>query len=224
MKKNIKISVITPTIRPQSLEVMRDCLKQQTFKEFEWLVDINVTDEHDLNASFNRMVKQAKGELLVFYEDYTKIMPDALERFWKAYQEHPNVLFTAPLGKVSEWGQKPVWDWRSYKQNEQQTDYTDCDWRAWEIDWGACPKKIIYEIGGFDEELDKHWSSDNVNVAFRAKLMGYKFLTLFTNPAIAYDHDAHMPHPFRDKFKPSFNTERMEAFEKGLKIDYLSDK
>lgn len=219
----MKISVITPTIRPEGLKVMQECLREQTFQDFEWLTEIGIPNKgHDLNAAFNRMIKRAKGELIVFYEDYTKILPNGLERFWKAYQDNPNTCFTAPLGKVKEWGESPRWDWRSSKQNKEQTDYTNCEWNTLELDWGAIPRKILFEVGGFDEELDAHWSCDNLNIGCRINLSEYKFKCVFTNPAIAYDHDAHAPHPFRSKYKPLFNDSRMKQFRSGLRINYLT--
>lgn len=217
-----KISVITPTIRPESLSIMRDCLKAQTFKEFEWLVDINITGDHDLNAAFNRLIKRSTGELVVFYEDYTRIPPDALQKWWDAYKLHPDTCFTGPLGKVKEWGDKPNWDWRAHQITKEIQNFVLCRWDTCELDWGAIPRKILVEIGGFDEELDKYWSCDNVNLGCRAELAGYKFLNYFRNPAVAYDHDAHMPHPFREKFNPGFNKMRMDEFREGVKIDYLS--
>lgn len=224
MGHQIKISVITPSIRPAGLEVMQFSLKRQTFKDFEWLTEIGLGTEHDLNAAFNRMIRRAKGELIVFYEDYTRILDDGLERFWRAYQENPDTLFTAPLGKVGDWKDSPRWDWRAHKLPNESGDYTTCRWDTCELDWGAIPKKILYEIGGFDEQLDKYWSCDNVNIGCRADLAGYKFKTVFTNPAVAFDHDASMPHPFRENFKPSFNKDRMDAFNRGVKIDYLTEK
>ena len=200
---------------------MRESLMNQTFRDFEWLIDVNVTGKHDLNNSFNKMIKRAKGELIVFYEDFTKIMPDALERWWKAYQEHPEVLFTAPLGKVSNWNDKPQWDWRAGKQKEDQTDYTDCLWRCCELDWGAIPKKILYDIGGFDERLDQYWSMDNVSIGKRAELLGYKFKCLFTNPAVAYDHDLHIKHPFREFFNPEKVNPIIATYDSNPRLDYL---
>lgn len=41
---------------------------------------------------------------------------------------------------------------------------------------------------------------------------------------MVYDHDATEPHPFRDKYNPGFNNERMELVKMGqLKIDYLNE-
>lgn len=210
------ISVITPTIRPEGLKIVQECLKQQTFKDFEWLVEVGTPPKHDLNAAFNRMLKRAKGELIVFYQDYIKVRPDYLEKFWQAYQENPKTFFTAPVGKVKEldYSGEIAWDWRAYADAK-------CDWRTWEIDSGAAPLSALQEIGGFDEELDEYWSSDNVNAGCRADLAGYEFKNLLLNPALAYDHDAFIKHPFRERFKPDFNNQRMDEFRMGLKINYL---
>ncbi len=223
----IRISVITPTIRIDGLKVIQESLARQTFDKdsFEWLVEVGIPGNgHDLNAAFNRMLKRARGSLIVILEDHTKILDDGLQRFWDAYQANPRTFLTAPLGKVANWGDSPKWDWRASKQSASQTDYTDCHWNTWEIDWGCAPKSALYEIGGFDEELDRFWSADNVNVGKRAQLAGYDFKCLFTNPAVAYDHDLHQPHPFRDRYNPSFNNERMREFERGLKIDFLNSR
>lgn len=219
----MKISVVTPTIRPESLKITADSLKEQTFdrNEFEWLVDINITGEHDLNASFNRLIKRSSGELIVFLEDFTRIPPEGLEKMWKAYQDNPNTLFTAPLGKVDVFGESPRWDWRAMKQDPTQGDYTDCRWQTCELDWGAIPRKILYEIGGFDEELDKWWSTDNVSVGLRADLKGYKFKCVFTNPAIAIDHDKIIAHPFRSRFNPAASNARMTEYSHEGCLPYL---
>lgn len=223
----MKISVISPSIRPEGLKILQQCLEEQTMptNEFEWHVEIGLKRKgHDLNAAFNRMIKRSNGELIVFYEDYTKIMPDGLERFWKAYKDNPNTLFTAPLGKVDNFGDtgdKIRWDWRATKQNKDQTDYTNCLWRTCELDWGAIPKAILLDIGGFDEVLDKWWSMDNVSVGKRADALGYKFKCVFTNPAVALDHDKVMEHPFRPRWNPSAANMRMNEYDINPRLDYL---
>ncbi len=213
----IKISVLTPSIRPEGLKIVQECLARQTFKEFEWLTEIGIPGNgHSLNADYNRMLRRAKGELMVSYQDFLKIPDDGLERFWKAYQENPRTFYTAPMGKVDSYDQELArWDWRNYNVFKMKSS-------NWEIDWGSAPISALKEIGGFDEELDKYWSCDNVNVAFRAELAGYTFDNLIDNKAIALDHDKTQEHPFRKNFKPEFNDMRMKLFAEGLKIDYLS--
>lgn len=209
-----QISVLTPTIRgDKALQPVMESLKQQTFKDFEWLIEYGDGKTHDLNAAFNKMLKRAYGELIVFYEDYTKIRPDGLQKFWDAYQNDKNTFFTAPVGKTLNW-KKVDWDWRITPENK-------ADWMSWEIDWGAAPLEALKKIGGFDEALDKYWTFDNVNVGFRANLAGYKFKNLYDNPAIALDHDKLMSHPFRQNWNPDFHNERLDQFRHGLKINYL---
>lgn len=217
----MRISVLTPSIRPEGLAITRQCLMEQTFQDFEWLVEIGV-GRHDLNAAYNRMLRRAKGELVVSLQDYIKVMPTYLERAWSAYQEYPNAFLTFPVGKVDslEEPKDPRWDWRAYRMND--TDLVrECRPDCWEIDSGAAPLAALKAIGGFDEALDGHWSCDNVNVGCRAELAGYEFKCVFDNPALAFDHDAHQEHPFRKDFDPSFNTKRMAMFRGGMTLPPL---
>ncbi len=211
----MKISVISPSIRPRGLEVNRFSLMEQTFKDFEWLIDINWTGEHDLNASYNRLLRRSSGELIVSMQDYLKVRPDYLQRFWDAYQANKDTFFTAPVGKVKDMNYEPpaVWDWRAYEDAKP-------DYKCWEIDSGAAPREALFKVGGFDEALDQWWSFDNVSVGKRADMMGYKFANLFDNPALAFDHDAAMQHPFREKQRPALIQMRLESYTGPL--TYLS--
>lgn len=217
----IRITVVTPTIRVRGLEIVQQSLKEQTFKNFEWLVEINCTGKHDLNNAYNRMLKRAKGELVVSLQDYIKVAPNYLQKMWDCYKENPDTFITCPVGKVDnlEYRIPAKWDWRAYRNDDK--NIRDCEWNCWEIDSGAAPLKALKEIGGFDETLDGHWSADNVNVGCRAHLAGYKFKCLFDNPALAYDHDAFIPHPFREGFDGSFNTKRMTMFRGGMTLKPL---
>lgn len=205
----MRISIITPSIRPKGLEITQRCLKEQTFTDFEWLVDIGLAKEHDLNKAFNRCLRRAKGEIIVFLQDYIKIQPDALQRIVDTYT---GKFATYPVGKTDkeDYSGNPKWDWRKTRQGE-------VSWNYWEIDFGSCPRKELIEIGGFDEELDRYWSCDNINVGCRADLAGHKFECVDI-PAIAFDHDAFIEHPFRKNYHTSFNNERMELFRRGLKL------
>lgn len=217
--EKIKISIITCSIRPAGLEITQKCLAEQTFKEFEWIQEISIPEKgHDLNQAYNRALRRARGELIVSLQDFIKVTPQYLDKFWKAYQEHPNTFMTAPVGKVDSpnYVGVPRWDWRAYKDAK-------CRWNTWEIDSGAAPLDALKRVGGFDEALDGHWSCDNVSVGKRAQILEYKFFNVFDNPGVAWDHDAFTSHPFRKDFDPQFNDYRMRLIEMGdLKIDYLN--
>lgn len=213
----MKISVLTPSIRPEGLKIVQESLQRQLFHDFEWLVEIGIPGRgHDLNAAYNRMLRRAKGELIVSMQDYIKAPQDYLDKFWDAYNAHPRTFFTAPVGKTDNLDMPTDlrWDWRAYEDAKP-------DWQCWEIDSASAPRAALFEIGGFDEELDKHWSCDNLNVGCRADIAGYEFGNLFLNPVMVFDHDKHMPHPFREKFRPTFNNQRMAMFRGGMTINYL---
>lgn len=216
----MRISVLTPSIRPLGLEIVRTSLLKQTFDDFEWLVEIGL-GKHDLNAAYNRMLKRAKGDLIVSLQDYLLVRPDYLQGFWHAHQKHPEAFITAPVGKVDnlQYSGEAKWDWRAYR-NDEKALIRPCEWNTWEIDSACAPLAALKEIGGFDEALDGHWSADNVNVGKRAQLAGYEFLCLFDNPALAYDHDAFIPHPFRTDIDTT-NTKRMAMFEGGMRLPPL---
>jgi len=211
----IKISVITSSIRPKGLAITQSCLAKQTFKDFEWCCELGIPQKgHDLNQAYNRMIRRAKGELMVSLQDYIRIPDNGLELFWQAYKKNKDTFLTAPVGKTLDWT-NVKWDWRT-------SEGAKMDWTMWECDWASAPLEALKKIGGFDEWLDgKTWSFDNVNVGLRAEMAGYKFGCLRGNKAIAYDHDRDFKHPFRDNFNPQFHNERLDQIRKGLKLDYL---
>lgn len=196
------------------MEQLQESLRKQTFKDFEWLTEVSFPEKgHDLNASFNRMIRRAKGELLVFYEDYTTVPENFLEKCWELYQKEPKTFWTFPVGKTLDW-ENIIWDWR--KDTNGEIEYV-----GWEADLACAPLKALQDIGGFDEELDQYWSGDNLNVALRASLLHYKFKVYNGIQGIAYNHDKVIEHPFRKDYNPRFNSIRMDMFRRGLTINYL---
>lgn len=193
-------------------------LDKQTFKDFEWIIE-----KHDpslppnFNSAMNEAIRTSEGELIVILQDYTLIPEDGLQKFWDAYKENPTVFWTAPLGKVIQETDEPKWDWRIEKSPDMEMEFIN-----WEIDWACAPKYALEEIGGFDEELDKQWGFDNVNVGLRAILGGFQIRCLPDNRAIAYDHDEVMRHPYREKQDATFHNIRLEQIRSGLKLNYLS--
>ena len=109
-------TVFTPTYnRSATLGRVYECLKAQTFRNFEWLIiDDGSTDEtrelveswlRDPASDFpiqylfqenshkkvahNRAVKEAKGELLLVFDSDDTCIPRALEQFWSHWNGIP---------------------------------------------------------------------------------------------------------------------------------------
>lgn len=213
MSNEVKISVVTPSIRPSGLDRVRNSLLQQSFTPFEWLTEINWTGRTDFNSAMNRMIRRAKGELIVSIQDYIHIPEDGLQRFWDAYIKQPG-FYTAPVGKIIKPLDAPRWDWRVDKPG-------DIHWQEWEICYGAAPRQALVNIGGFDEVLDQAWGFDNVNTAYRAHLAGNKFYCLADNKSVAIDHDALMDHPLKRFRDEKLHNDRLAFFGKGGTISYI---
>lgn len=202
-----KITAVTPTIRPAGLEHVARGLREQTFQDFEWLVDVNYTGKVDFNQAMNRLIYRAEGDLIVSIQDYITITPTTLATFWELHREHP-AFYTAPVIKEGKE------DWRVKGVGK-------CDWTDWEIDLGSAPRKALVEIGGFDEELDQYWGFDNVNVGLRADMAGWDIICTNKAAGHAFDHDAVMAHPFRELRNPTFHNARLDQIRQGCRLQYL---
>jgi len=151
----------------------------------------------------NQALKEAKGELIVFLQDHIEIEPDALERCWKKYQEHPDTCYTMPVGKRH--GEEIDWDWRAYRDGDIPYDH-------FEIDFGMCPAKAIKDIG-FDERYDSGFGFENVDTAYIMEKQGWKFMVDTNNRAVAFDHDEHEPHPYKKNSNSSLWLRRKEVID-----------
>jgi len=216
-----KITILTPSVRPEYLDITQRALEEQTFQDFEWLVEVGLKTRHDLCQSLNRMLCRASGELVVMLQDCIKPEITGLARFWELYQNNPKAFVTAPLGKVLKWEDTPNWDWRKKPENIYIEPH------MWEADWASAPLQAFKDIGGYDENYDDGWSWENVELAWRAKFAGYTFLVDPDNPAVALDHDNLSENPFRNKFKNNDDKvqDTVDAGLKGMyKLNYFPTK
>lgn len=208
-----RISLITTSIRPQGLATTFRTLQDQTFTDYEWLTRLSVPKEKpDLAYQCNQALKEATGELVVFLQDYIQIEPTGLERMWQFHELNPEIAFTCPVGKTKTHWEKSMqveWDWRAGRTTTDITGFNE-----WEIDWGACPLHLIQEAGMFCEEYDSGFGWENVDLAYRMAKRGVKFMVDKENKAVAFDHDAFEPHPFRKKPNDKLWQRRQKEIDK----------
>jgi hypothetical protein len=106
-----KISVITPSYRPDGLEMLWHSLKTQTMPhtDFEWIVcspfhyqratrwvqdpQKNPGDLYGYHKAINALIKESDCELTIWVNDMSILYPDVLEKFWKHYLEEPMNLY-----------------------------------------------------------------------------------------------------------------------------------
>lgn len=196
----------------------------------------------------NQGFRACRGELIVLLQDYIWIDPDGLEKYWEAYLAYEkNILITGvgdqyaipsaedivnPEGKVTvfkePYSQKPeVVAWKDPRRRLDQGTFYMCNPPDWEANWGCIPRKIIYELGGMDEQYDyEGFAWDNVNIAQRADMLGYRQYIDQTNECYGFQHDDWWPNPLKvEKKSPQeYHFKVMQEMASGkrpVKLDYL---
>jgi len=91
------VSVVTPTIpsRARYFEELGLCLESQTFKDFEWLYEID-KDRLGCARIVNGLAERAKGEWLLIVADDDLILPRCLEVMLE-YADDADVVYSPPL-------------------------------------------------------------------------------------------------------------------------------
>jgi len=205
-----KISITTPSVRPNSLELNALSLSRQTFQNFEWLIgspqenfieidrqighDIdfvfvpeppkNKGDFYGLNKSYNSMFKKAKGELIVSYQDQIEIEPTTLERFWAHYEANNR----ACIGAIGHQYTNGVQVWADPRQTMQYGSFYECGEEDVEYTLASIPKEAIYKVGGMKEKWDLFAALSEKEMNVRMYKAGYKF---YLDQSIIYKAEHH---------------------------------
>lgn len=212
----MKISVLTPSIRPQYLDITQRCLEQQTFTDFEWLTCVGLRNRgFTLPSDFNRMLHEARGDTILILQDCITIPDDALEKI--AALDHDMKAYTYPLQK-----ENGSYDWRKYRDTALGTDKITPN--MWEIDLASAPRSLFYDVGGFDERFNDGWSWENVEIAWRAEAARYSFFCSRAFEGKAIDHDKIIDHPYRNKRENNdkrANETANRARKGSFKLSYL---
>lgn len=205
-KDNVKISILTPTIRKNGLKIVKDSLQKQIFRDFEWIIGSKfnpqipeakwVVDDFKsgywtLNRCWNKMFKSCVGELIVFLQDNIYIPPDGLSKFWELYQSNKEGAYTGVGDQFERMGKyRPeVCIWKDPRRTIEYGSYYEINWNDVEYNWAAMPKKLIYEVGGSDENLDfKGYGADLYQVSERLNDLGYHFYIDQTNESFTIRH------------------------------------
>jgi len=121
--------------------------------------------------SYNAMLRKAKGDLIVTMQDYTFTPPDTLERFLFHYKDEPKTIVGAVGNKYADTDWK-VKTWQDPRERADQGTYYQSFFNDVELNLSAFPKQSFYDVGGFDEYLDKYSSLCGYDVLDRLNLLG----------------------------------------------------
>lgn len=205
------ISVITPSVRPDGLEIVKKCLKRQTIQDFEWIIaspqkyfiSIDRLIGHDYNFEFvadppkeegdfwtlckawNNAYAHAKGELIVNIQDWIWFPPDLLERFWYHYQSNPRILVSAVGDQYERLDDRGVPTNVVWYDPRKFSTVKFEDSPPSEMEMAVCsiPKQALIECGGLDEEYDKCCGVQEKEMCWRLNRMNWDF---FVDRTIEY--------------------------------------
>lgn len=185
----MRITVVTPSIRPNLLKIVDESLKRQTFTDFEWLV-VSPEDYgfgtwikdppkesyfYLLNHCWNKGVRQAKGELFVSIVDGMWFPPSTLEVLWNHYQKNPMscISLTGHQYDKVENGKPEILRWVDPRVRENESFYEIPPYDL-ELCIASIPIKAIKDVGGFDEYWDNFPAWSEKDLACRVAKLGYK--------------------------------------------------
>ena len=205
----MKITIVTPTIRKEGLDVIRKALKAQSFTEWEWLIGSPfdpkieearwITDDFEggywtLNRIYNRCFRDARGELIVSWQDHIWVPPDGLEKFWINYEETGKEAVISGVGDqyehLNKWGKPEVKIWSDPRKTTQNGSFYECYPQDAEWNWCAIPLTLLRRVGGMDEGLDfLGYGGDQLQVGERMDALHVKFFLDQQNESYTLRHD-----------------------------------
>lgn len=195
----------------------------------------------------NQGFRACKGELIVCLQDYHWISPEGLSKFWYHYKRLGDCLvggigdqyrlpdassIVDPNGKITVFD-KPftrrpeVVSYHDPHRRSEFGSFYECYPPDWELNWCMIPRKVIYELGGMDEQYDfEGFAYDNANIALRADMLGYKTYLDQTNECMGFDHDGWWPNPLKQQRKSpvEYHVKVLNEMKQGkrpIKLNYL---
>ena len=197
----------------------------------------------------NEAISHAKGELIVMLQDYIHIEPTALEKFWYQYNQDKKRMITGVGHQYGKPGKEDITNingmitlfkkpfegmpevivWQDPRIRQDQGSFYKCNPNDWEVNYACAPRKMFYDVGGFDEEYDfVGFAFDNCSVAQRAFMLGYDPYIDQTNISYSVRHDDFFSNKAKnnDDFIKiaTFHHQRMREIAEGkrnLKYNFL---
>jgi len=199
----MKISVITPSLRPELIGIVAKCLKRQTLKDFEWLIGTPADcmddmreallpydqkhkfvadppkregDYYSLNKCWNELIRVCEGELVVNIVDGLWFEPSLLERLWHHYEANPGACISCVGDQFSqlELGKPEGRVWRDPRRRMDFGSFYEVGEMEMEMCIASAPRQAFIDVGGFEEEFDRGAAVSEKELMARIYKAGYK--------------------------------------------------
>jgi len=225
------VDVLTVSKRQGWEETAVACLNGQSKKPDNWIIvtelPLQIPDgvaevyqappkkyHSNLNASLNEGLRHCTSDYVVLYQDFIELEYDTIEKLVAAAESTGGFVTTATVNP----------DGKQDGRYLGLDTLHPCIPEEWEANVAVAPLKAFRELGGFEEELDRGWSWDNVHLALRAEMLGYKF---YIDESIKPQLLFHVKEPDLDKtlelndVRCHMDLANIRAGKKPVKLPYL---
>jgi len=206
-----RVSIIIPTYNGASkLPSLMDALAVQTNRDFEIVVVVDGSTDntlavlekyklifqrlkviHQQNAGRsivrNRGVKEANGDLLIFYDDDMIPYPNSVQRHIEFYESHNQAILAGMTIELQTRDKTDIQNYKSHLSEKWLTPYTE-DFTSLNFSNLLFPaanasmaKSTFIRLNGFDERLT---DAEDYDLAYRALEMGVPVYLDKSNKAI----------------------------------------
>ena len=171
------ISIITPSHKPEYWAGFYECLREQTFTDWEWVLvpngpakgaRVNSADErvrvYPLEIDVDRVgalkyyaCKKALGEIVLEWDHDDLLAPTALQKCYEAFRDNPKVCFVySNTVEVNE-------NWSPYKYNEAY------GWKYRPFEYKGHMVEEAISAEPYPQNISRIWYAPNHFRAWRAK-------------------------------------------------------
>ena len=184
-------------------ETMKKYCKKHGIQNFKYVRGGKIDKYHfGLSTANNIGWKNSDGELLVWLQDFMLMPQQGIEALVDIYRKNPDALIAPtdinckpainPDVDSEDWfsGQTDVIGEIVFNniRNKKLGIRTTNNPADWEVNYGAVPKKIVDDLGGWYDFFNDGLGFDNTEFAYRALLSGYRIIIDDTNKAVGINH------------------------------------
>lgn len=249
----MRISVITPSVRPEFLSILAQCLRRQSV-DCEWLIgspeplhgeidnalggrtytlikepEKRSGDYYGLNKCWNELFRHATGDLIVNIVDGLWFDPTLLERLWNHYIQNPKACVTCVGDQFDtiENNKPEHMVWRDPRRRTDFGSFYEVPHTEMELCIASFPRQAVVDVGGVDEVYDQFAALSEKEMMARIYKAGY---TLWIDQTIEYraiKHDR-LSEEWDTRYEAGTETylKHMNEIESGnrVKLDFVKGK